>query len=43
MKFLMCLLIIILLMIAEKGVPVKLDKDDYIVYGALLFLIYLIV
>lgn len=32
-KTILCLITIILIMMAEKGVPVKLEKFDFIIYG----------
>lgn len=32
-KTILCLITIILIMMAEKGVPVKLKKFDFITYG----------
>lgn len=30
---LLCLIVILLVMIVEKGVPVRLEKGDWLIYG----------
>lgn len=43
MQFLVCLIAIVIIIIAEKGIPVKLDKEDYIIYGLTFIIMYIFI